>query len=787
MNFLNPTLALVGLACVAIPIAIHILMRRRRKPVAWAAMRFLMEAYQQQRRRLRLEQLLLLAARCLVIALVALALGRPFFGQAAALGGRSALTLYLLVDNGLASSAQEPGQSAALERHKAAAAALLGQLEPTAGDRAALVALGGPAQALVVPPTSDTAALRDLVRNLEATASATDIGGGLGAVAQNLAEGRGGSRIIIAILSDFLAGSADPDRTLSQIAAGAGEGGSRRDTMLLLASNPADSSVDNITITAVEPLRPVIIASRRTGEGAQPAPVRIVLRRTGAATGEAASTTVQLAIETDRGASTPVGRTVVRWAPGQSEATAAVPMETGAIASGGAAGPLVLTASIDADAIAGDNVWRRPIEVRRALRVGIVAPRRLSAAPGGARTLQQFESADWVHLALSPIEEGTRGSGLDAEIEAVQIEPGAVDGPRLAGLDAAIITRPDMLSDPAWSRLRAFADSGGLIVVVPPHQAQVHLWPDAMVRELGLTWSIGREARVFEQGAMIATDRSAPEMQVGAGRNILAMLQAELPELARPVRVNRALVLEGGEGLSTTVLRLQDGTPLLAAQAPGARDAAAEGAPASRGLVVLLTTAFAFEWTDLQARPLMVPLLQEVVRQGVGQAIGTSVQLAGTPVEFPARTVELRSAGAPAGAALIVRPAPGSAPEPLRQSGLWQAMDERGIVRSLVAVNADPAGGRTDAQAEGTIRDWLGSALPGVEVRWLDGPDQAATAGGSPGALHAIFDRRGEDSMLPIWLLAIALAIAVLELAMGRWFSHAVRTTPVSPLPAVRA
>ena len=56
MTFLNPTIALVGLACVAIPIIIHILMRRRRRPVQWAAMEFLMEAYRRQRRRMNLER-----------------------------------------------------------------------------------------------------------------------------------------------------------------------------------------------------------------------------------------------------------------------------------------------------------------------------------------------------------------------------------------------------------------------------------------------------------------------------------------------------------------------------------------------------------------------------------------------------------------------------------------------------------------------------------------------------------------------------------------------------------
>ena len=44
MTFLNPSLAIVGVACIAIPIIIHILMRRRRRPIQWAAMKFLLAA-----------------------------------------------------------------------------------------------------------------------------------------------------------------------------------------------------------------------------------------------------------------------------------------------------------------------------------------------------------------------------------------------------------------------------------------------------------------------------------------------------------------------------------------------------------------------------------------------------------------------------------------------------------------------------------------------------------------------------------------------------------------------
>src|SRR4051812_6958961 len=105
MTFLNPSLAFAGLACISLPILIHLLMRRRRKPIVWAAMRFLMEAYKRHKRRLRLEQLLLLAARCLLVALIGLALGRPLLRAAGVIGGRGAIVAYLLVDNSLTGSA----------------------------------------------------------------------------------------------------------------------------------------------------------------------------------------------------------------------------------------------------------------------------------------------------------------------------------------------------------------------------------------------------------------------------------------------------------------------------------------------------------------------------------------------------------------------------------------------------------------------------------------------------------------------------------------------------------
>ncbi|MFT5301583.1 MAG: hypothetical protein ACI87E_001461 [Mariniblastus sp.] len=75
--FMNPWMLLGGLA-VASPILIHLLNKRRFKIVEWAAMDFLFEADKKNRRRVELENFLLLLLRCLAMLLIALLFARPF-------------------------------------------------------------------------------------------------------------------------------------------------------------------------------------------------------------------------------------------------------------------------------------------------------------------------------------------------------------------------------------------------------------------------------------------------------------------------------------------------------------------------------------------------------------------------------------------------------------------------------------------------------------------------------------------------------------------------------------
>ena len=77
MQFFN-MLMLGGLAAVAIPIIIQILTRKNVRRISWGAWLFLDKTMKKRRRKVLLEDLLLLACRCLALALLALAFARPW-------------------------------------------------------------------------------------------------------------------------------------------------------------------------------------------------------------------------------------------------------------------------------------------------------------------------------------------------------------------------------------------------------------------------------------------------------------------------------------------------------------------------------------------------------------------------------------------------------------------------------------------------------------------------------------------------------------------------------------
>lgn len=99
MNFLNP-FALFGLIAAGIPVLLHLLNLRRLRTVEFSTLRFLQELQQTRVRRLKLQQILLLILRTLLIAFAVFAFARPSIPTSLPLlSSASRASVVILVDN----------------------------------------------------------------------------------------------------------------------------------------------------------------------------------------------------------------------------------------------------------------------------------------------------------------------------------------------------------------------------------------------------------------------------------------------------------------------------------------------------------------------------------------------------------------------------------------------------------------------------------------------------------------------------------------------------------------
>ena len=135
MTFLNPWL-LAGVAAIAAPIVIHLMMRRQVRRMKWAAMRFLQIVVERNERKLRIEDRLLLLLRCLLLILLALALARPAFRAVGMVFGGGSRTIVLALDNSESMGLTDGGASR-FDNARKAAGQIVDALPP--GSAAALL------------------------------------------------------------------------------------------------------------------------------------------------------------------------------------------------------------------------------------------------------------------------------------------------------------------------------------------------------------------------------------------------------------------------------------------------------------------------------------------------------------------------------------------------------------------------------------------------------------------------------------------------------------------------
>lgn len=693
MTFVTTSLAIAGVAAASVPILIHLLLRRRRRPMAWAAMSLLMEAARRHRRRSRLEQIVLLALRSIIVAMLGVALAQPLIGERAAILGTR--TLHLVIDDGIASGLVESDGRTTLERQTGEAADVIGSL--AGNDRVSVTLAGSPVRRLVFGPSTDHRSTIRAIEGLSSREGATDLAGALELVESGIEET--GSQEIH-VFSDFRRGSVDDRRRPPAIR----DSSDRR--VELVASRPTDVVDANTQVVSIETARTPL----STAGAGDLLLVEVGLRRSG----ELAESVTNVRLEGDAIAG--VENRKVEWPAGRSEAR--IDFQIRVDEDGG-----LLEAVIDPDALPLDDRRVTIVPGREATGVLLVDRDDL----GSGTRLDRLRGTDWFERALLPSPDTT----IVEAIEVDRVDPATIGVRDLEGISLLVLGRPDLVPEDFNPTLADWVRRGGVVVVLPPGQETIRAWASPMLESLDLPWAVALEPTTFDPPRRLPSEQPRSPLT--------GLIGSEMIELAPSVRIERALPIEGVPD-GDLVLVDETGDPVVL------------DAPVGAGRVVFFAVTPDLEWTDLPVRPLMVPLVQEIARQG------TALSRRGGDGVVGARSPTLRTNGVER----IVMPGmpdrdlDGSTPPLPERSGVAIGVDIAGRNIERVVINPDVEGGRIEPLGRDAVEAWLEPAgawrFTGTEVETVE----------------AIEDR----GSLAVTLVIVVLALAIIEMIVARWFAR---------------
>ena len=197
MSFLNPIL-LFGTAGIGIPILIHLLNRRRFRKLPWAAMRYLKASVERNQRRMKLQDWILLAIRCLLIVLVAIALARPSMKGVSLPWLGSEVSSIIVLDRSASMAALSGDGSSRFDEAKAAALSAVRSLP--AGSAPALMLRPSAADAPAwLNPSGPDDGWERLLENLTVTAGAADLSAAIPRALDSLVSLPGAQKEIVII------------------------------------------------------------------------------------------------------------------------------------------------------------------------------------------------------------------------------------------------------------------------------------------------------------------------------------------------------------------------------------------------------------------------------------------------------------------------------------------------------------------------------------------------------------------------------------------------------------
>lgn len=213
MAFLNP-LFLFGLLAAGIPLIIHLWNRRRVVTIDFSSLMFLMAAHRENARRFQLRHLLILLLRMMIIALIALALARPFLTLGLPVASVRAKTDVVIVLDNSYSMAYQDVDGIRFEKGKTLATDILETLRH--GDSAALILMSDVPNPIFRQLTPDIGSVIAAINGAEVSYRATNVQSSLELAHEILAESEQLNRELY-LISDFAKnGWENSDRLLNR-------------------------------------------------------------------------------------------------------------------------------------------------------------------------------------------------------------------------------------------------------------------------------------------------------------------------------------------------------------------------------------------------------------------------------------------------------------------------------------------------------------------------------------------------------------------------------------------
>ncbi len=450
MSFLN-SIMLAGLAAVAVPIIIHLLNRRKFKTVTWAAMKFVKLSVDQNQRRMRIEDLILLLIRCAMVALLALALARPALKDSSTdVLGQAKVTGIVILDNSYSMELEGMDKKIVFEKARSAAKSTVNALP--SGSAVGVLLASDIVQGVIDEPTYDLNQAHEVLDRARVSHHATDM---LPAVQEaiKILDGRAALRKEIYVITD-----------------GQASGWQRNSSEInqLIQDHKNDIDVYVLRVGEREPVSNLAITGMDVSSGLTPVnhPLRFEVEVANHHTDAMEEVTVDLFVDD---AASPVDQVTLPSVP--AGGTATVPLFARLDKEGFHSIRAAFRDPQHADALAADNQNRLVVRAVKEVRVLVVDG---DTEPADPRDHESF----FLQLALSPV--------ADHYVQVDVKTPAELSQTSLDRYAAVILANVPRFSADHLAAMENYLRNGGGVIFYPGDQVEVEHYNQVLFEKHGL-------------------------------------------------------------------------------------------------------------------------------------------------------------------------------------------------------------------------------------------------------------------------------------------------------------